>query len=465
MIRFGTDGWRGVISEDFTFANVRLVAEAIANYLIEREEAKQGVVIGYDARFLSREYAAECAAMLAAKGIQAQLAQEMIPTPALTWAVKDRQAALGIMITASHNPPVYNGLKIKMPYGGSATPEVTAAIEGKVRELEGTICSKPSLADTMIPFHPGQAYLDHVKTLLSGDTLRKLKGKVIFEVMYGSAQGYPARLAENYGIELTELHSEINPSFGGIYPEPIEKNLGALRAAVLENKAVVGLATDGDGDRIAAIDQDGRYITAYQIIALLTRYLVEQRGWSGGVVQSLSLSELVKGVVAKYGLKIYETPVGFKHIAELMLQEDILIGGEEAGGIGIKNYIPERDGLLLGFLLMEVVAAYGKTLGQLLDEMSGEFGRYFYGREDVHLSDHQKAELLEGLSKAPPKKVAGFEVIHFRQGDGWKFTLPNGWVIFRVSGTEPILRIYSEMTSPEALRNVLAWAVSFAQGI
>lgn len=464
MIKFGTDGWRGIISEDYTFANVRLVSEAVAQYVLERGAGDKGVAVGYDARFLSPQYARECAAVLQEKGVRVWLSDAMLPTPALTWQVKDREAALGIMITASHNPPEYNGLKLKAPYGGPASPELVAEIEQYVHKLEDQGREFPPVkSDKLETYEPQASYLQHIKALLDKKVVFAFKGKVVFDVMHGSAMGYPSKLAEAYGLDLLEIRNAHNPLFNGVNPEPIEKNLEALRQAVKTNQAVAGLATDGDGDRIGAMDEHGRYINAHQIMAILAKYLIEKRGWSGSIVQTLSASGLVRHLAAKHGRKLYEMPVGFKHVTSLMLKEDILIGGEEAGGIGIKHYIPERDGVMLGFLLIEVMAAYGKTLGMLLDELTTEFGAYFYGRNDLHLEESQKVKLMDCLYHNPPRNIEGLEVQEYQKGDGCKFTLQHGWVIFRVSGTEPIVRIYAEADSEEQLKLILQKAVHYAQ--
>lgn len=465
MIKFGTDGWRGVISDDYTFANVRLVAQGIADYITSLGEADRGVVIGYDARFLSGRYAQAAAEVLAAAGVKTALSSCICPTPALTWQVKDRCAGGGVMITASHNPCEYNGLKFKADYGGSASPEIVQSMEKFVhqREQQRWTYTPPAAPPQYETFAPQTPYLDHVRAMLRPELLAKVPGRVVFDVMHGAAAGYPAKLAQDYGLDLEEVRSEFNPSFGGVPPEPIEKNLAALRRAVAERGAVVGLATDGDGDRIGAIDQDGRFINAHQIMALLTQYLVEKRGWTGGVAQTLTVSELVKRVAHKYGLKLYETPVGFKYIAELMLSQDILIGGEESGGIGIKHYIPERDGVLLGFLLLEMIAAYGRTLGQLLDAMMDEVGHFYYGREDLHLPEEQKQRLLRTLRDNPPTSLHGFTVKRADCTDGCKLYLPNGWVMFRASGTEPIVRIYAEADAPDKLSMILTQSVAYAR--
>jgi phosphomannomutase len=464
MIKFGTDGWRGIISEDYTFANVRLVAAGIAQYIHGRGEADKGITVGYDARFLSAEYAAELAALLASAGIKVWLADSIMPTPALTWQVKDRGAAGGVVITASHNPYEYNGVKFKASYGGSASPEIMAEIEQCVRTLEdsGRTFPKVTAAPALEYFAPQASYIEHVMAMLDEKTLTGFQGKVLFDVMHGAAMGYPRELAKKYGLNVIELHSEFNPSFGGVHPEPIERNLAALRQAVIEQQACIGLATDGDGDRIGAIDADGRFINPHQIMALLTKYFVEKRGWTGGVAQTLTVSELVKRVANKYGLKLYETPVGFKYITTLMLSEDILIGGEESGGIGLKNYIPERDGLLLGFLLIEVAAAYGRTLGQLIDEMMGELGWFYYDREDLHLDMGKKERLMQALTDNPLSNLSGLEIVSCNLSDGCKLYLADGWVMFRASGTEPIVRIYAEANEPNRLRDILDKAVNYA---
>ena len=464
-IKFGTDGWRGVISEDYTFANVRLVAAGIADWVKRREEQAKGIVVGYDGRFLSAKYAQDCAAVLADEGVKVWLADAMLSSPALTWQVKDRQAAGGVMITASHNPPEYNGLKFKAAFGGSASPELVAEIESCVNRLEAekAVIAKRPLPALVEKYTPGPSYLDHVRQMLTPEVLMNFKQKIVFDVMHGSAQGYPSELAKTYGLDLCEVRSSYDPMFGGVNPEPIEKNLAALRQAVLEQKAYIGLATDGDGDRIGAIDADGRYITPYQIFCLLMKYLVEKRGMRGLVVQTLTLSEQVKRLTQKYGLETRQTPVGFKYVAELMVKEDILIGGEESGGLSVKGYIPERDGILLGFLLVETAAAYGKTLGQLLDEMADELGYFAYDRRDLHLDLARKDRLVKALETAPPQKLAGKDVLAVIAGDGTKLEFTDGWVIFRGSGTEPIVRVYCEAQSDEAVAAILKGAVEYAE--
>lgn len=466
MIQFGTDGWRGLIAEDFTFDSLRLVAEAVADYIKDRGEAAQGLVVGYDARFLSREFAVSCAAVLSAQGITVWLSDEKMPTPALTWQVVDRKTAGGVMITASHNPAAYNGFKFKATYGGSASPEIVAAIEVYVHRLEESGRKVPlvELDDAVKFYAPQEAYLTHVRDMLDAKVLKGFAGKIVFDVMHGSAMGYPKKLAAAYGLDLVEIRGDFNPSFGGINPEPINNNLVALRQAVFEQQAMIGLATDGDGDRIGALDADGRFVDAHQIMALLIKYLVEKRGWTGGVAKTVTVSELVSRVARKYGLAVHETKVGFKYIADLMIYDDILIGGEESGGIGLKGYIPERDGLLLGFMLIEMVAAYGKPLGQLLDEMTAELGYLAYGREDLHLAHAQKERLVKSLAETTPTVLGAWQVLSANKSDGCKLTLDNGaWVMFRASGTEPIVRVYVEAPSEAALKEIMKVAVRYAK--
>ena len=466
-IKFGTDGWRGIIGEDYTFQNVRLVAHAIAEYIKDRNEQEKGIVVGYDARFLSRQFAENCAAVLAENGVKVWLSDSVLPTPALTWQVKDRQAAGGVMITASHNPAEYNGLKFKAPYGGSASPEIVAEIETYVHRLEAenTVYPQPSLAHGVQYFSPQETYLGKVKSMLDLSLFAGFKKQIVFDCMHGAACGYAEELAREIGIDILEVRSDYNPGFGGVSPEPIFKNLDALRQAVVANRAFSGVAVDGDSDRIGAVDENGRFINAHQIMALLTKYLIEKRGWSGGIVQSLSPSGLVKSVAEKYGRKLHLTPVGFKYITEVMLAEDILIGGEEGGGLGIKHYIPERDGMLLAFLLIEMMAAYRKSLGRLLDELSAEHGWFYYGRTDIHLNDKQKVLLMENLLTKPPSSIGPCQVLSSHCSDGCKLDLDKGWLIFRASGTEPIVRIYAEVDTAELLQQVLKQAQQYAEGI
>lgn len=464
-IKFGTDGWRGVISDDYTFASVRLAALGIADWVKRRSEQAKGIVVGYDARFLSDRYAQDCAAVLADEGVKVWLSAGMLSSPALTWQVKDRQAACGVMITASHNPPEYNGLKIKAAFGGSATPEMVAQIEACVNRLEAekAVAPRVPLPAGVEKFAARESYLNHVRKMLNPALLLKYRGKIVFDMMHGSAQGYAAELAKTYGLDLTEIRSDYNPVFGGVNPEPIERNLAALRLAVKAQGACIGLATDGDGDRIGAMDADGRYLTSYDIFCILIKYLVEKRGLSGGVVQTLTYSEAVKRLAGKYGLKLYQTPVGFKHVVELMLKEDILIGGEEAGGISVKGYIPERDGILLGFLLVEAAAAFGKTLGQILDEIVAEQGRFCYERQDLQLDAARKERLLLALTTAPPTRLGDRPVLAVQAGDGVKLEFADGWVVFRGSGTEPLVRVYCEAQSSEAVSAILKGATEYAE--
>lgn len=464
-IKFGTDGWRGVISDDYTFASVRLVAAGIADWVKRRSEQAKGIVVGYDARFLSDRYAQDCAAVLADEGIKVWLSDGMLSSPALTWQVKDQQAACGVMITASHNPPEYNGLKIKAAFGGSAPPELVGEIEACVNRLEAEKAVVPRVALTAAVerFSARLTYLNHVRQMLQPELLLKFKEKIVFDMMHGSAQGCAAELARTYSLNLTEIRNDFNPVFGGVNPEPIERNLTALRQAVREQGAYIGLATDGDGDRIGVIDADGRYINSYEVFCLLIKYLVEKRGLSGGVVQTLTYSEAVRRLAGKYGLKMYKTPVGFKHVAELMLKEDILIGGEEAGGISVKGYIPERDGILLGFLLIEAAAAYGKTLGQLLDEMAEEIGHFYYERRDLHLEISRKERLFQELAKTPPPAMGERAVLAVSVDDGVKLELADGWVVLRGSGTEPVVRVYCEAQSRQAVAEILKGAVEYAE--
>lgn len=463
-IKFGTDGWRAVISKDFTFENVAIVAQAIADYVLSENKAHQGLVIGYDSRFLSREYAEECAKVICSNDIKVYLTNKITPTPVVSYAVKYLNTAGGIMVTASHNPPEYNGIKFKAEYGGSALPDIIADIEkhlfrsqvkmGELREAKVQGLLEYIDADQM--------YFDHIKTLVNLDLIKSLQAKIIIDPMYGAGSGYVKRLLKEIGVECLEIRSEHNPGFGGVNPEPIDKNLGSLIDEVRSQNAHVGLATDGDADRIGAIDAAGDFINSHQIYALLLRHLIEKRGWSGGVVKTFSTTQMIDKLAEKYGIKAFETPIGFKYICELFLSEDILIGGEESGGIGIKNHIPERDGILISLLLLEIMATYQQPLGEILKGLMDEIGFHYYDRIDLHLSMDKKEKLMNELRSGTINIVANTRVAKVETLDGVKFIMnDNSWLLFRASGTEPVVRVYAEANCLEKVQEYLG----FGRGI
>lgn len=459
MIKFGTDGWRAVISEDFTFQNVRLVAQAIARYVLDTEGSQARVVIGYDTRFLSDKYARECAQVLAANSIQVFLAAGVTPTPALSYAVKARQAAGGIMITASHNPCQYNGIKYKAAYGGSALPGMIAEIESCLhREAPKNIGFTEALEQRLIEICDFKE--DYFQQLRSIVDLRKIVDagqKVVIDPMHGAGAGYIRELLGPEGMQVIEIRGNLDPCFGGVNPEPIRNNLQALVDRVVAEKAAAGFATDGDADRVGAVDSKGRFVNSHVIYALFLRYLFKEKKWTGGVVKTFSTSQMIDKLARLYSIPVYETPIGFKYICELFLQEDILLGGEESGGIGFKNHIPERDGILASLLLMELMAAYKLPLNKIIDQMMQEIGRHYYDRLDLHISSTVKSQVMEALLKSPPKLLAAQRVREVQTLDGLKLMLEDGgWLLFRASGTEPVVRIYAEAGSSRAVAGLLA---------
>ena len=465
-IRFGTDGWRGVIADDFTFENVRWVSRAVARYLLAHEDVRKGIIVGYDCRFLSDRFARAAAEEVAAGGIPVRLATTFAPTPAVAYAVRNLRAAGAIVITASHNPWQWNGLKFKASYGGSAAPEIIRQIEG---ELPGALdaCSgkldesRIELCDLLEP------YLKHIEQVVDLNAIARRNFLFVADPLYGAARGCLPRLCGEHGIRCEEIHSAANPLFGGLNPEPIEPHIRELQRAVQDRRADAGFATDGDADRIGAVDRGGQFIDSHQIFSILLRYLVEVRGMRGGVVKTFSTTKLVDHLARKHNLPLYETPIGFKYICDRMLVSDVLIGGEESGGIGIPALGgPERDGILNAMLLAEAMAHYGKSLGELVAELHGEFGPHHYGRVDLTLAPGQKERAMEAASAQDLKQFAGFGVERLEDMDGIKMYLDNGaWLLVRPSGTEPLLRVYSEAPSGQVVQEVLSHAEGFIRNI
>jgi phosphomannomutase len=479
-IRFGTDGWRAVISDEFTFDNVRRVARAIGDYVLEEFEKGEvssdeppAVVIGYDTRFLSDRYALAVAEILGRQGLRAVLSRSTCPTPALSYAVRALGAAAGVMITASHNPPRYNGLKVKAPHGGPASSDVIHRIEAYLKRRVGT---DPTEISSPLPPRPVERlnllpiYLEHIRGLVNLEAIGRSDLHVVVDPMYGSGRGYLRSILTAAGCDVMEIRGELNPGFGGIYPEPIERNLAALVAAVRDNHCDVGLATDGDADRIGAVDSEGRFVNPHIIFALVLRHLVEERGMRGAVIKTISTTQMVNRLAERYGLPVHETPVGFNYIADLILENDVLIGGEESGGITIKGHIPEGDGILMGLLLLEIMARrddrYDDTpdarrtrhwLRDIIDELMADVGPFFYARSDVPSAQpFVKAELVARLKASAPARLCGVPVAQVLDTDGIKYVLEDdSWLLIRPSGTEPVLRIYAEAGSPEAVQGLL----------
>jgi phosphomannomutase len=456
-IKFGTDGWRGVIAEDFTFANVRRVAAAIADYVLEESEPSHGLVVGYDMRFLSAGFAQAVAEVVAAAGIPVWLAATGTPTPAVSYAVVARKTAGAVMVTASHNPYRWNGIKFKAPYGGSAEPAIIHRIEHHLHRLDtgqnlppDVVPANLEVVDLTTP------YLERIKELVHLDRIHASGQRFVIDPMYGAGRGCIARLFDEAVIPYREIHSEHNPLFPGLNPEPIEPHVDDLRSAVTQGQFDAGFATDGDADRIGAIDRSGEFIDSHKIFCILLQHLVEDLGWRGEVVKTFSTTRMVDKIARKHNLPLHVTPIGFKYICELMLSRDVLIGGEESGGIGIKGHLPERDGILNSVLLAQVMAEKKKTLGELVSDLSEEFGAHCYGRVDLEVELSRAQQLVKQVAGGNFKKVAGLTVTAVEDLDGAKMLFgESAWLLVRASGTENLLRLYSEAPTQEQVKALL----------
>jgi len=456
-IKFGTDGWRGVIADDFTFANARIVAHAIARYVVRGEDARKGVIIGYDHRYSSDRFAAAVAEVISASGTPAWLTDKPCPTPAVSFLVRHRKAAGGIVITASHNPYRWNGMKYKASYGSSALPSIVAEIEKELADvMEKSVPPLPPRNDLIHSIEPRAPYLDALEKLVDWKRLRGAKLRFVFDPMHGAAAGLLPELLRRNDIACDEIRGTRDPRFGGVHPEPIEPHIEALRQAVLAGKYDAGFCADGDGDRIGAIDRTGAFVNPHQILALLVWHLAGTRNLPGDIAKTFSVTKLIDKLAAKFGRQLHEVPIGFKYICELMLEQNILIGGEESGGIGTSLYLPERDATVSALFLAELMAWHGKSLGELLDGLHTEFGEYHYGRVDLELKPGQKEKAISHFSDGKTNRVLDFPVARRENMDGIKLYLGEaGWVMVRASGTENVLRIYSETGTPETTRRVL----------
>jgi alpha-D-glucose phosphate-specific phosphoglucomutase len=471
-ITFGTDGWRAVISDEFTFANVRRVAQAIAHVLLEKASPpataggaeKPLAVVGFDTRFLSDRYAAAVSEVLAANGLRVALTKTDAPTPAVSYAIPAMKAVGGVMITASHNPPRYNGIKLKSAYGGSATVGDTQRVEAVIAaNLEADRePARMELEDALTQglisrFDPFPAYRDHVRQLIDFEAIGQARLRVAVDAMYGTGRGYLRKLLAEAGADVVEIRGEMNPGFNGIHPEPIARYLAPLMEMVPGGGFHLGLATDGDADRIGAVGPTGRFIDPHCIMTLALRYLVERREQRGSVVKTVSTTQMLNRLASRYGLPLYETPVGFNHIGDLMLNGDVLIGGEESGGISIKGHIPEGDGVLMGLLMAEIVARYGESPEELLADVMAEIGHFDYARNDFKVRPFQKRALVGKLVELAPVALAGIPLASINTRDGVKYVLADdSWLLIRPSGTEPVLRVYAEAHTLDAVHALLS---------
>ena len=456
-IKFGTDGWRGVIADDFTFASAQTVAEAISRYVVRAEDPRRGVIVGYDHRYASDWVARQVAETLSSAGTPVWLADRPCPTPAVSYLVRSRGAAGGLVVTASHNPYHWNGIKYKASYGSSALPSIVAQIENQLQVVQSAqLPPLPPRPELIQPIDPRKPYLDALERLVDWDSIRKANFRFVFDPMHGSAAGLLTELLRGNGVECSEIRGTRDPRFGGAHPEPIEPHIAPLQQAVVAGKFDAGFAADGDGDRIGAVDRSGVFVNPHQIFALLVWHLAGTRKLPGEIAKTFSVTKLIDKLAAKLERKLHEVPVGFKYICELMLEQNILIGGEESGGIGTSLYLPERDSTVSALLLAELMSWHGKTLVELLDQLQQEFGEHHYGRVDLEVTVAQKEKAVRWFADSSCNKVLDWPVVQREDMDGVKLYLDEvGWVMVRASGTENLLRVYAETNRGETTRKVL----------
>lgn len=438
-IRFGTDGWRAVIARDFTYANLSRIARATADWLKQSGHERPKIVLGYDTRFMGMQFAGHVAKVLAAEGVRMTLAVGPTPTPAISWATKAYSADAGVVITASHNPPEYNGYKIKASFGGPATPEMTAAVEGHVQLFDPHYkgAGGPEIREMDVTGD----YVRYLETKFDIEELRESKLRIAHDAMFGSGQGIISDLLGP--DQVVELRSTINPGFGGIPPEPIERNLAPLLAAVPAHKLDAGIANDGDADRIGVVDERGQMVTSHLVMALLVRHLHKVRGLNGAIVRTFAATAMLEKMGRAWGLPVETWPIGFKYVAPRFLETNVLVGGEESGGIAVSGHLCERDGLYVGLILLEMLLDRGMPLSALVQELFDEFGVHAYYRADVHT--HRQPEVVQELNdRGGLKHIAGRDVKGVDTLDGYKHLTSDGWLLVRPSGTEPVLRVYAE---------------------
>lgn len=459
QIRFGTDGWRAVIAEEFTFANVRIVAQAVADFLRAEQLAPRGLVVGYDTRFASERFAAACAEVLAANGIHVYLTNKATPTPVISFAILDKRAGGAAIITASHNPPGDNGFKYKPEYAGSASPAVIAKLEARlgaseVQRLNLDDAERQGLVERIDAM---PAYLRQLATLVDFDAIKRSGKTIIVDAMHGAGAGYLPAMIDGGATKVIPINAERNPLFPGMRaPEPIDANLSKLKKVVKESGADVGIAFDGDADRVGLVDEKGRFINQLQVFGLLTYYLLEVKGWRGPIVKSLSTTAMVNRLGESYGVPVYETPVGFKHIGPKMIEVKAVIGGEESGGFGFDRHIPERDGILAALFLLDFMLKRNKPPSQLLDDLFAKVGPHYYDRLDLTYPADLRPQILQRVADAHPETLGGQKVKHTSTEGGYRHVLEDGsWLLIRFSGTEPLLRIYTETHAQSAVPQLL----------
>ncbi len=463
QIKFGTSGWRAVMAEEFTFANVRRAVTGIARYVASQKPNGARVIVGRDPRFLGETFCAIAAEVLAAHSITPLVIADAAPTPAISYAVIREKADGAINFTASHNPPEYNGIKFSTPDGAPALPEATKQIEANIDHVATDASSVPERSEGKASIKaealdPRETYLSRLKEIIDFPAIQKAGLRVVYDPLWGAARGYPDSLLRDAGVEVATVHDTRDVLFGGHAPEPDDHLLEALRVKMRETKAHIGISTDGDADRFGIVDEDGTFLQPNYIIALLFDYLVETRGWKNGVAKSVATTNLINALAKYHKVELHETPVGFKYIGELIKQDKICIGGEESAGLSIRYHVPEKDGILAGLLCCEAVARRGKTLGEQLKELFVKVGSSYPQRENFRLTAEVK-EKFTGKLKLQPREFSGRKVADVVRTDGLKLVLDDGsWVCYRLSGTEPVVRVYSEAGSRDALQKLSAAA-------
>ncbi len=468
-IKFGTDGWRGIIAEDFTFDNVRACAQGYADYLMQSKLAARGIIIGYDNRFESEDFAAATAEVLAGNGIKAYLFKKAVPTPVVSYCVWDRKAGGGVVITASHNPAVYNGFKIKSEFGSSASENVTCSVEDSINLVSDKNIKRMPLAQARrqglvedVDFC--DTYFAQVGRLVDLKALRDAGLKVVVDPMFGAGCGFLEHLIGGGKTKLIPVNSERNPMFPGMErPEPIAVNLKALSAAVKKEKAVVGLALDGDADRMGIMAENGEFLTQLQVFALLCLYLLDARGQRGPLVKTLTTTSMAYRLGELYNVPVFETSVGFKYVAPVMERENALIGGEESGGYGFRGHVLERDGILANLYFLDFIVRTGKSPTQLIEYLYSKVGPHYYEREDFTFPEEHRQQIANRVAMSGLKSIDGSAIEKLDMRDGFRFNLAdNSWLLIRFSGTEPVLRIYSETNSKERARKLVDFGKTLA---
>jgi phosphomannomutase len=474
-IKFGTDGWRAIIADTFTFENVRHAAQATADYFKTVNGPERALFIGYDVRFLSRKFAQIAGEVFVENGFRVVLMDRPYPTPYVSFEVRRRAFVGGVVITASHNPPEFNGFKVKAHFGGSATPSITAQIEAKLRGgdrgthpefpqefgVRPSISSRPPIVETV---GPEKHYFEHLKSLLDWDRISKSKLKIVVDSMHGCGGFILQEMLSNTSCSVQTIRGNPDPLFGGINPEPMMPQLEPLAEAVRKSGSHIGLATDGDADRLGIVDETGEYVNTLQTLSLLLLHVYRNKGWRGAVARTYSQSLLIPRIASSFGLMLYELPIGFKNIGELMLKNEILIGGEESGGIGLSRHLPERDGIFINLLMLDLLAASGKSCTELIRDMWKEFGEFHFDRRDLHVPIETGLAAVAKWNSDPPTTFAGRKVSEIGKLDGSKvFLEKDSWILFRQSGTEPLLRVYCEAPTKAAVKEIMSAGLRFVE--